>query len=291
MPDLPPSSDESDSPDGYVVPHETLRLAVAGIDGAGEEYLSAVYSPARGKTETAVLYLHGFGSSQLGEKAIFFRYLFDAIGWPFLSLDFRGHGDSDGEMEGLTLSRCVEDAEAGLRELWRRGARRVLLFGSSMGGRVALELAARGVAGVGEPEVKALVAIAPAVDMLERTEARAGAEGLAHWQSAGAVEVVTEVVSCSLGWGWVEDLRRRDVEGLASRLAVPSLFFQGKLDDTVSWQAVDRFAKAAKGLITLDLFPDGDHRLLNHKETLAERTVEFLTSCEGLGASPESQGN
>ena len=70
----------------------------------------------------SVLYLHGFGSSQDGDKAAFFRSRFAEKGIPFCSFDFRGHGQSGGSMETLTISRCLEDTRVARSLLERRGA-------------------------------------------------------------------------------------------------------------------------------------------------------------------------
>ena len=53
----------------------------------------------------SVLYLHGLGSHQSGEKAEFFRRQALDAGLGFCSFDFQGHGQSGGDLNGLTLTR------------------------------------------------------------------------------------------------------------------------------------------------------------------------------------------
>jgi len=230
-------------------------------------------APASATSATsAILYLHGFGSVQSGEKASFFRARALESGLAFCSFDFRGHGESEGSMRDLSLARNLEDVAAVRAWLAARGRARVALFGSSMGGATALWYADAHPQGVA-----AAVHIAPAVGMLAGLERWAGAEGLERWRRDGTIRFRNEMVEADLGWGLVEDLRDRDVEALARRTQVPTLFFQGKRDATVDWHDVARFAEVAPpGAIELVLYDDGDHRLVDRKDDLWRRALAFL---------------
>jgi hypothetical protein len=211
-----------------------------------------------------VLYLHGFGSRQTGEKATYFRAFTLAEGWAFCSFDFRGHGDSEGDLRDLTLSRNLEDVAAVRAWLRARGHARVALFGSSMGGATALWHAAR------EPEgLVATALVAPAVGMAVGMERWAGPERLARWERDGVVRYASEVVESDLAWGLMEDLRRFDLADLAATLRTPTLIFQGQRDTSVDWRDVAAFAAhTAPGVVELRLYADGDHRLTDRKGKL-----------------------
>lgn len=219
-----------------------------------------------------ILYLHGFASSQSGEKALFFRKKFLGAGLAFCSLDFRGHGESGGSLKELTLTRCLEDVALVRQELASRGHERFIVVGSSMGGLAGLWAASR------EPDgVDAGLYIAPALDLAERAATWFGAEGLARWEKDGEIEIETELTRTKLGWGFLEDLRRHTLERLKEGHRIPSLLLMGKKDASVSWQVVTEFATGApfEG-VELHLFADGDHRLLAFKERLWLLMVEFL---------------
>ena len=219
-----------------------------------------------------VLYLHGFGSSQGGEKADFFRQRALAAGLAFCSLDFQGHGRSGGTMRDLTLTRNLEDVARVRRELESRGHRRLLLFGSSMGGLTGLWSAAQNPVGI-----EAGLYIAPALDLAQRAAGWFGEAGLKRWQEQGFVEIQTALTTSELGWGFLEDLALYRRERLEAEHGVPSLVLQGKNDDTVSWRAVSDFVtSSACEQIELHLFADGDHRLLDRKDRLWRLMLEFL---------------
>lgn len=243
------------------VPETDHHLAVR-LDEAAES----------GSNGQAVLYLHGFGSSQEAEKAEFFRRRVVAAGMTFCSLDFRGHGASGDGLEGLTLTRNVEDARLALEQLEERGYPPPVILGSSFGALTGLWLSAL------HPDRVALgLYIAPALDLEERTRSWAGEEGLAAWREAGQVRVVTPVVETDLAWGFLADFERYPPAELSRRLATPSLLLQGQRDDQVEWERVAAFAAACdRTPVELYLFSDGDHRLLDRKALLWELMAQFL---------------
>ena len=247
------------------------RVLVEEENGTGERLALRFDPPAGEARPLAILYLHGFGSKQSGEKGEFFRARAVADGWPFCSFDFRGHGASEGSMEGLTLSRNLRDVAAARARLEALGHPRLALFGSSMGAATALWHAAL------EPRgIAAAVHIAPAIGMLRTLETWAGPEGLERWRREGSIVYRNELVDCRLGWEIVEDLRAHPLEELAARCRTPTLLFQGQLDTSVDWRETARFADLAGDAVRLRLFPDGDHRLIDRLDLLWREARAFL---------------
>ncbi len=212
----------------------------------------------------AILYLHGFGSSQSGEKASFFRARAREEEWAFCSLDFRGHGLSGGSMRDLSLSRNLDDVGAAHALLAGLGYRNIFLFGSSMGGATALWYAARH-----PEELRAAAHIAPAVGLLRGLELWAGEEGMARWMRDGAIRFRNDLVECDLGWKLVEDLRSYSIGDLVESYRTPTILFQGQRDATVDWRDVAAFAERCDGKwVRLELFAEGDHRLIDRLPAL-----------------------
>jgi len=249
--------------------------------GRAPSHLAVLYSaaePLRGAAAAAdtagpcLLYLHGFGSEQSGEKAEFFRGRALASGFAFCSFDFEGHGQSGGDMRGLTLSRNLENVAAVASWLEARGHPRVCLVGSSMGGGTGMWFSAR------HPErVTAGLHIAPALDLEGSLLAWAGPERTRGWQESGTIHFENDLVSCELGWELIEDLRAHSAERLLPLYRTPALLLQGRFDTSVPWRAVVDFTTRCpyRG-IELHLFADGDHRLTDRKDRLWELMLEFL---------------
>jgi pimeloyl-ACP methyl ester carboxylesterase len=218
------------------------------------------------------LYLHGFGSGQSGEKAEFFRRKALAAGFGFCSFDFQGHGLSGGELGAVTLTRNLEDVRRVHDFLRARGQPRLILVGSSMGGGTALWYSALHPDGI-----VAGLHIAPALEMDRGLLAWAGPERERAWRETGTIRFENELVSCDLGWSLIEDLRAHPFETLLARYRTPCLLLQGTQDASVSWKSVADFAgRCAFREIELHLFADGDHRLIERRETLWELMGEFL---------------
>ncbi len=106
-----------------------------------------------------VVFLGGFNSDMTGSKAEFLAGWCAARGQAFLRFDYSGHGTSEGRFEDGTIGRWAEDA-AGVIAALTEGPQ--ILIGSSLGGWIALLLAARR-----RVPVRALIGIAPAPDFTE----------------------------------------------------------------------------------------------------------------------------
>jgi pimeloyl-ACP methyl ester carboxylesterase len=227
---------------------------------------------AREAPRFAVLYLHGFGSAQSGEKAVYFRARALENGWPFCSFDFQGHGESGGTLRELTFSRNLDDVARVHDFLAERKLGRVILMGSSMGGATALWHAAR------RPgAVVAGLHIAPAIGMRRALERWAGPRGMERWRREGLIRYANGQTETELDWDLMEDLRRFDVEVLAAGGRTPTLLLQGKGDKSVDYRDVVRFvARAPGGFIELRLYDDGDHRLVDRKPELWAEMMRFL---------------
>ena len=238
-------------------------------------------APEGASPPLGILYLHGFGSHQSGEKAEFFRARAREAGLPFCSFDFQGHGASGGSLVDLTLTRNLADVGRVHAWLRDRGVSRLAILGSSMGAGTGLWYAAL------HPEATvAGLHIAPALDLDRALLAWAGPERTRAWRETGRIHFQNEFVSSELSWSLIEDLRAHPAEQLAQRLRTPSLLLQGKRDASVSWRQVADFAARCRfEEVELHLFADGDHRLTDRKGRLWALMREFLRGRDLLGSA------
>ena len=204
-----------------------LFLPTPGVDGAmaglgieAEEVflttedgvrIHAFFVPAPAATR-AILYLHGNAGNASHRLPL--GAVLAELGAHILLLDYRGYGRSEGRPDEAGL---YADARAGLRHLaLERGLEeeRVVLFGSSLGGAVAVDLAQdRSLAGV----------------VLEST-----------WSSLSDIAAkVFGPIARPLTRG------RFDSLGKIPRLRSPLLFFHGDRDDIVPIELGRRLFDAA----------------------------------------------
>jgi len=131
------------------------QAEVAYIEVGGR---SIAYRLRQGDAPTLV-FLPGYASDMEGAKALALDAFAEAKGRAFLRLDYSGTGSSEGRFEDGTLDRWLDEVVAAIDRLTDGP---LFVIGSSMGGWLALHLAAR------RPDrVQALVGIAAAPDFTD----------------------------------------------------------------------------------------------------------------------------
>lgn len=125
------------------------------------------------------LYLHGFASGPSSIKAQFFR---ERLGERGVDLAVWDLNEGEGGFRGMTVSRSLRRVEEWLvtPEAQERGA---VLIGSSLGGYLSCLAASR------NPNVRAVVLMAPAFDLPARWQHILGPEVIANWRKDGELEV------------------------------------------------------------------------------------------------------
>lgn len=127
-----PTRGQPRTPAAVGLPFEALWLRAA--DGTRTQ---AWWIPGTGRPVTLVFF-HG-NAGVMADRLENARQLHD-LGVSLLMVEYRGYGDSDGKPSEVGL---FADAEAALAEARRRAAgSKVVAFGRSLGGAVAIDLAA-----------------------------------------------------------------------------------------------------------------------------------------------------
>ncbi len=228
-----------------------------------------------------VVFAHGFAGHQAGEKAEAFRAGAAARGYSFAAFDFRGHGESSGDLRSLTLDRNLEDLRVFFDELGKRGGVPPFVVGSSMGALSVMWYSA-----LHPGALAAAVQVAPALTMGEDFERFAGPEGLERWQREGVLRFRNDHVDTELGFEFVDSFRRYPVARLAELYRAPTLLLLGRRDELVSWRRVLEFVAAHPGPgLDLHLFGDGDHRMTDRKQLLVSLALDFFERQRPLGRS------
>jgi len=123
------------TPADYGLTYEDLRLTTS--DG---ETIVAWWVPVDGAKGT-ILFFHGNGGN-LSHRGQTFAAL-HRLGYAVLMIDYRGYGDSSGSPSEAGLYRDAEAAWAYLVNQRGIPASQIILFGRSLGGGVAVEMATR----------------------------------------------------------------------------------------------------------------------------------------------------
>jgi pimeloyl-ACP methyl ester carboxylesterase len=251
------------------------RLSL-GATGESIEYTLSV-PPTCENPELLVIYVHGFASSQRGEKAVYFAERFLARGDAYLTFDLRGHGESSGTMAELTVTRALADVETVLAWARERFAR-IVVIGSSLGGQLAAWAAAR------NPDVIAAnLLIAPAFAFYENRVRDLGPDGEARLRAEGYAIIRNEWVTTTIGRELVEDAVGYGLDRLLPDYRTPTLILHGTEDTTVPIAGSVEFVRRSTARpLELVAIAGGDHRLTDHKAVLFDYMVSFLGRLESV---------
>jgi uncharacterized protein len=205
---------------------------------------------------TRVVYLHGFASGPLSNKARFFRESLERAGATVVAPDLAG-----GDFEHLTITsqlRVIEEIV---------GREPAGLVGSSMGGYLAALYAAR------HAEITRLVLLAPAFGFARLWPEWLGAAAVEAWRRSGWMEVFHYADNCQrqLGYELLEDgARYEDYPSFTQ----PALIFHGIHDDVVPVEYSRQFA-AHHPNARLKMVESG-HELLNVLDDIEPQVTRFL---------------
>jgi pimeloyl-ACP methyl ester carboxylesterase len=245
---------------------ETMRWSFAGGKLLGT--LSWQDEPG----PSAIVYVHGFGSSHDGHKGLAIERACARQGWTCAAFDFRGHGHSSGDLFDLSGSRLQEDLRQIRACLEERGVTTLFLVGSSMGAWASAWFALE------HPDVvPACVGIAPAFAFLEGRWNSLSDEQRLAWQQTGRHHLHNEWLDVELGYSLMQERDTFAFPALVQRWATPLLIFHGLRDQTVPWHHSLTLLQQCPGQqVELRLYKDGDHRLLARAEEMAEASCSFL---------------
>ncbi len=209
-----------------------------------------------GRQPTAV-FLPGFGSAMTGEKISALSALAAGHGVATLRLDYSGHGASAGRFAAGSVGRWRDDALA-LIDGHTTGP--LVLFGSSMGGWIALLVA------LARPgRVAGILGVAAAPDFTERRIwRRLPAADQVRVMRDGVIHVATGFpAAVPITRTLIEDGRANALLSGDGRLeiACPVRLVHGQRDDAVDWRTAGEIAERIGGDVRVILVPDGDHRL------------------------------
>ncbi len=208
--------------------------------------------------ERQLFFITGFLSKRWGTKSKALAELCGKQQWGFCCFDFRGNGDSEGVFTDYTLQDWLDDACLVLKSL--ADGPPVTIIGSSLGGWLAWIL------GQESTQVKQLVLLAPAFNMMGKRAQDIPASRRDEWQRTGWMPWADDPLhkNFPLSWKWVEESQTLWEQRFQSLRRVPTTILHGQQDDVIvpkgSWEFTN-------DLLTQDphypielLLKTGDHR-------------------------------
>ncbi len=208
-----------------------------------------------------VFYLHGFASSAQSSKAAFFASHFAQHGIALETPDFNLP-----DFSTLTITRMVDQVDAAIGS---DDADPVVLIGSSLGAFVAVQAALRRPGAVSK-----MILLAPALDFGGNRMRQLGDRGVEEWRRTDRLEVFHYAYGrmMPVHYELYADARRYDC--MSAALTMPIQVFQGRRDDAVDPDTVERWASRRPN-VELHMLDD-DHQLLSSLEGIWGDVARFL---------------
>jgi fermentation-respiration switch protein FrsA (DUF1100 family) len=225
-----PEATITETPRRYGLPYEEVWLS--GVEGSNpRDRLHGWWIPAKSPSANALLYLHGNGINIGANAAQAGR--FHKLGLSVFLFDYRGYGQSTGPFPS---ERAVY---ADAQRAWnyvvqerRMAPRNVILYGHSLGGAIAIDLALK------QPDAGALMvqsSFTSALEMSQRTK----------WVGVFPV-------------GLLLNQRFASIEKVP-QLQMPTLYLHGQADSEIPFTMSQRLYAATQAPKRIQLFPKANH--------------------------------
>jgi carboxylesterase len=240
----------------------------------------------------ACLLLHGLTGSPAEVRPV--GEALAAAGFRAVGPLLPGHGTTPEDLDTTTRADLIQAAESALLSL--QGARRVFLCGLSVGGLLAIHLAARSWAREGLPDFSALALLAPAIEFAGSTWIFAhvvgrlpalpfifnkGPRDLAEPDQRERVD--GSYAAIPMRWGAELLALSREAQNLARRVRAPVLLLQGALDRTSAPSGSRKLARLlASTRVDVRMLPRSGHVLPLDVES-AEVCSSIVSFFQGVG--------
>ena len=227
-----PTEEIAGTPADFGFDYQELWLPVvtAAAENAAPERIHGWWIPSPRDDAPAILYLHGNGWN-IGDSAYDTARL-RRMGYSVLAIDYRGYGKSEGAFP--SEAQVYADAQAAWNRLTTLQAdpKRRFVYGHSLGGAIAVELAVR------NPGIAGLIVDASFTSIRD---------------------MVSEVYGVSfLPLGWLLTQRFESLAKIGS-IKMPVLFIHGQADAVIPFSMSERLYAAAPQPKFLVLVPNAGH--------------------------------
>jgi hypothetical protein len=242
--------------------------------------LCGVLTKPDAPTKKCVILCHGLtGTGKNGEIYNDLAPRLAQAGLVSFMFDFRGHGESGGGYNDITISGEKRDMEAAIGFLKTSGYSEFGIVAASFGaGPVCLFLREN------QKAVKTVVFWNPILEYkwmfesnLPWTKANFGAEAMARMQRSGFMEVGK--FRLKIGQGYVNEMNWLKPLEYMQSLALPVLFVHGDSDEIVPSDQSEKYLKSFKNA-SVQIIPGGDHGFHENRraaEAAIGATQKFLS--------------
>jgi pimeloyl-ACP methyl ester carboxylesterase len=235
------------------------------------QFLSGVlHRPSGNHASRGAILCHGMESNKESEKLIALAGRLSDKDFLTLRFDFACANEGSGKFEDVTYSGEVEDLSAAFRFLLQHDVDKIGVFGSSMGGTVALLFAAQ------VKKLASLVTLAAPVHPEKITEHLLSPQQVTDWRRTGYTIYHGRRINVTM----LDDLESINVPQAIAEVRCPTLVIHGDRDETVPVAEGHELFSLLPGAKELMVIRGADHRFSDpdHLEKVINHATDWLTS-------------
>ena len=180
-----------------------------------------VYTEIANSTSIVII-SHGFLSNKSSRTGVALAEKLHQNGISIIALDLYGHGESEGNLEELTVSKAVDNVLEVYAFVTSKGYTKIGLVGSSFSGEVSLLVATK-------RPITVLSLKCPVFDYAKLWEERIGIKGIEKWKKDGFVLLFEKRIL----YETYADAKKYDMKKLVPLIHASTLVIHGDKDATV----------------------------------------------------------
>lgn len=205
-------------------------------------------------SDSVVILGHGYLSNKNSRTGKALSKCLNENGISTITYDLYGHGESEGDIEHLTVSKAVETLLS-VYDFAQTRYKKIGLVGSSFTGSISLICASKK-----HPDVIALKC--PVFSSNELWDWRLNESGVAKWKKEGYLKLFSKRWSYDV----YEDAMTYNMREIASKIKSPTIVVHGDQDVTVPMSQAENIAFSVKGEKRLVVIKGADHFFKEEKQ-------------------------
>lgn len=254
-----------------------MENATSFKNSKGQKLAGVLHLPENVKNAPAIILCHGFGGDKIGKYRLRVRIARELCrnGFAVLRFDFSGHGDSDGELEDISITQELDDLECAISFLKSRpevNKEKIGIAGHSLGGEIAILETAK------NKELKAVVLLAPTLDYkLNKLMGGCFEDALALAKKQGFAERASHKVKKQ----YYEEMQKFKPLIEVKKINAPLLVLHGTADDKVDILGSKELVEKANEPKKLVIIETADHYFAGYDNTMRviKETTEWFSRC------------
>ncbi|MFH1630856.1 MAG: alpha/beta fold hydrolase [Candidatus Aenigmatarchaeota archaeon] len=242
-----------------------MREKIYFRNSKGDKLCGIVSNPSGDKNKLMVVFGHGFASTKDSDTYIGLERVLNSHEISTLRFDFFGMGESEGNLEDITISEAVDDILKAIDYLKGLGYSRIGLMGTSFGGIASIIAVSK------TKDLTFLILRCPVSDWLKTNlpGVKTGDDFIRYEKIDGSEIRIKK--------SFLKDAEKNVGFDVAEKITIPTLIIHGDADERVPVEQSIKLSKLIKNS-RLEIIEGADHKFTKKKDhdKVMDLAVKFM---------------